>query len=106
MLSRLIPTTNSNLHFVLCDFGRLGTAYVETDPTKADRDTIIHNLTTGQYDHPLRVIAINPAAGWSRDVSEDIARAVLKTAERDHTSLSAGAREFVESQIGIVVADA
>src|SRR3984893_19263437 len=62
-----------DLHFVLCDFGALGTAYAETVPTEVDRDTIIRNMMSGEYDHPLHVIAVNPAKGWARDVSEDIA---------------------------------
>jgi hypothetical protein len=28
-----------DLHFVLCDYGRFGHAYVETDPTQADAST-------------------------------------------------------------------
>ena len=29
-------TPEQDLHFVLCDFGRSGQAYVETDPSQAD----------------------------------------------------------------------
>ena len=38
----LVPESrrDADLHFVLCDFGKLGQAYVETDPNEADRDTI------------------------------------------------------------------
>src|SRR5215475_3062489 len=38
-----------DLHFVLCDFGRYGRAYIETDPAKADASTIVRNLLQGQY---------------------------------------------------------
>jgi hypothetical protein len=48
----------------------------------------------------LRVIALNTAEGWSRDVSEDIARAVVAKALGDRTWLPVGTREFVERQTG------
>jgi hypothetical protein len=37
-------TPEQDLYFVLCDFGRSGQAYVETDPTQADASTIVRNL--------------------------------------------------------------
>ena len=55
------------------DFGRNGRAYLETDTAAADRETIIRNFISGQYETPVRVVAFNTAEGWSRDVSEDIA---------------------------------
>jgi hypothetical protein len=60
------------------------------DPREADRDTIVRNIIDGQYDRPLRVIALNPEEGWSRDVSEEIAKAVLAAASVDDRVLTAG----------------
>ena len=45
----LASSFDQDLHFVLCDFGRYGRAYVETDPAKADASTIVRNLLQGQY---------------------------------------------------------
>jgi hypothetical protein len=67
----LVP--EQDLHFVLCDFGRSGQSYVETDPTEADASTIVRNLLRGQYNRPVRVLALNVEEGWVRDVSEIIA---------------------------------
>jgi hypothetical protein len=100
MFPPVVPALDLELHFVLCDFGTLGTAYVETAPTEVDRDTIIRNMMTGEYDHPLHVIAVNPAKGWARDVSEDIARALIETAVRGGQSLPPGTQSFVERQLG------
>jgi hypothetical protein len=47
------------VHIVLNDFGPLGRAYVEADETDADEATIVENLLSGQYSHPVRVIAFN-----------------------------------------------
>ena len=88
----LSPASDQTLHFVLCDFGPFGAVYVETDPTQVDEHTIIQNIATGEYQHPLRVIACNPAEGWCRDASVQIAESV---AEVDHLT-SSSARAFAE----------
>ena len=56
----LVPSPDHDLHFVLCDFGKYGKTYIETDPCEADRDTIVRNMIDGQYDRPVRVIALKP----------------------------------------------
>jgi hypothetical protein len=63
-------TPEEDLHFVLCDFGPSGQAYVETDPCEADASTIVRNLLHGQYNRPVRVVALNVEEGWVRDVSQ------------------------------------
>jgi hypothetical protein len=54
------------VHIVLNDFGAMDRAYVETDEADADEATIVDYILSGQYSHPLRVIAFNTAEGWSR----------------------------------------
>jgi hypothetical protein len=91
----LVP--EQDLHFVLCDFGRSGQAYVETDPTEADASTVVRNLLQGQYDRPVRVLALNVEEGWVRDVSEIIAAKVQDMARHEELGLTAGTRAFVEA---------
>jgi hypothetical protein len=79
---------------VLNDFGQLGRAFVETDEAKADEQTVISNISSGEYSNPVRVVAFNTAEGWSRDVTEDIARALLEREARE-ADLSESARTFV-----------
>jgi hypothetical protein len=74
----LVPSLGHDLHFVLCDFGKNGHAFVETDPAYADRNTIISNLIAGEYERLLNVIAFNLAEVWACDVSESIAKAIMK----------------------------
>jgi hypothetical protein len=78
------PQHDVTVHIVVDDFGELGRAYRETDEAEADERTIIDDILTGQYSRPVRVVAFNTAEQWSRDVSEDIARAV---AERARTNV-------------------
>src|SRR5256714_12794708 len=86
-----------DLHFVLCDFGQSGQAYVEINPTQADASTIVRNLLDGQYNRPVRVLALNVEEGWVRDVSQIIAAKVQDVARREQQGLTAGTRAFVEA---------
>ena len=47
------------MYLVLEDFSS-GAAWRETDEDRTDYRTLISDLLTGQYDHPLRVVAIKP----------------------------------------------
>ena len=89
------------VYIVLNDFGPLGSAYVETDEAEADKATIVENILSGQYSHPVRVVALNTAEGWARDVTEDIARAVLSKANSEHRSIGIAAQEFLVRVLGV-----
>ena len=89
------PTFDVTIHIVLNDFGPLGRAYCETD--EADEKTVVENILSGQYSSPLQVVAFNIAEGWARDVTEDIAWAVLSLARRENRSIGKSAQEFLES---------
>jgi hypothetical protein len=89
-------------HFVpkLNDFGRYGRAYSETSEERADLETTITDLITGQYDRPVRVVAFNTAEGWSADVSEDIAREIMRRVDLAGDELSAALESFVDQHVG------
>jgi hypothetical protein len=65
---------SDTVYLVLEDFGTLGRAYRETPEDGADRETIVQNIVTGQYDKLLRIVAFNTIEGWSRDVTREIAQ--------------------------------
>lgn len=89
------------VHMVLNDFGPRGRAYIETDEANADEATIIENILSGQYSHPVRVVAFNTVEGWARDVTEDIAQAVLSKAQTEGRSVSIAAQEFLVRTLGV-----
>ena len=89
------------VYIVLNDFGPLGRAYVETDEAKADEATIIENILSGQYSHPVRVVAFNTAEGWACDVTEDIARAVWSKARSEYRPIGKAAQEFLARALGV-----
>jgi hypothetical protein len=78
-------TFDQDLHFVLCDFGRSG------------HSTIVRNLLDGQYNRPVRVMALNVEEGWVQDVSQVIAAKVRDVARRDGQGLTGGTRGFIEA---------
>lgn len=81
------------------DFGKAGWIYRETDDRESSLESVVDDLLTGQFQHPVRVVAFNASEGWSRDVSEDVAReAVRRVAERG-CSLAINSRQFIETYV-------
>ena len=50
----------------------------------------------GQYKEPVRVIAVNTAEGWSRDVSEDIADEIVRRCSMDGFDVPPFLEDFVD----------
>ncbi len=92
----LAPAFEEPTHVVLCDFGRQGLAYAETEPLTTEQN-IIQNMLHGQYDKPVQVVALRVSEGGARDVSEDSAHEVLERARAEEQSIPKGAREFIET---------
>jgi hypothetical protein len=84
---------------VLDDFGgRIGQAWRETGAEAARLETVIADLLDGQYSSPVRVVGFNTAEGWSRDVSEDVAREISRRCAEQARELPAYLQDFVERQ--------
>ncbi len=95
----LAPTHDTATYLVLDEFPD-ARIFRETDAAEAYRETVIEDIISGQYKKPIRVIAFNTAEGWSRDVTEDIAREIVDNGE----PLSGSARDFVERVSTLLVA--
>jgi hypothetical protein len=100
-MTRRLPERSDDItvYLVLNDNGKLGSAYVETDPAEADRERIIRNFVTGQYGNAVRVVAFNTAEGWSWDVSEDIARELLQRAIDADENLGKDTKRFIDRHV-------
>ena len=71
---RIVPYgADQTVYLVIDRFRGLGTVYRETEVERADLETIIADLMSGQFNDPIRVVAFNTLEHWSEDVSEDIA---------------------------------
>jgi hypothetical protein len=62
-----------------------------------ERGALLRYLLEGQYHAAIRIVAFNPAEGWSRDVTEDIA---YELAARSTGDLPEAIAEFIEDNIG------
>jgi hypothetical protein len=60
----------------------------------------VREVRRSVVDCPVRVVAFNTAEGWSRDVTEDIAREMIDRAHRAAEPLSKPAQAFVEWATG------
>ena len=60
---------------------------------------VVANMLAGEYDRPLEVVAFSVSEGWSRDVSEDIARLIVDRARSEGKTIPTGTRRFVEKQL-------
>jgi hypothetical protein len=85
---------------VRCDFEPLGQAYDETHPERADLETTITDLISGQFDNPVRLVAFNTAERWAEDVSQDIAREIMRRVGLTGDEVSESLEDFVELHIG------
>src|SRR4051812_22647213 len=95
----IVPGFDVDVYLVLDDFGQVGRSYREVDEELADKATLIRKLMEGQYNNPVRIIAFNTSEGWSRDVSEDIAREIQDKAAREGEELPPGLRDWIDWQI-------
>jgi hypothetical protein len=64
------------------------------------KPTTVSNILDGLYVRPVQVIAFNASAGWARDVTVDIALAVLKRAQMEHRLMGGSAHGFVVRALG------
>jgi hypothetical protein len=85
---------DTTVFIVLNDFGTVGSSYCETHEAQADEWVVITDIIDGQYSNPVRIVAFNTHQGWSRDVTEEIARKIIDL-NLQGTALSAPAVEFV-----------
>ena len=91
---------DQTVYLVVDHFGRLGTAYRETDVDQADLETVITDLMSGQFNDPLRVVAFNTAERWAQDVSRDIALEIQSRCDIDGHDVPETLRDFIDCYAG------
>jgi hypothetical protein len=71
-------------------------AWRETDVEHTDLEILIEHLLEGHYSNPVRIVAFNTAEGWSRDVSEEVARILSQRCAEQRRDLVFSVQEFVD----------
>ena len=86
--------------YIVLDETNGGNVYREVHQAEAGENNVIENIVQGKYLHPVRIVAFNVGRQWARDVTVDIAQAVLKHSRSRHQPLSPSAELFVETVLG------
>ena len=92
----IVPFGADETAYLVVDSFSNGTVYRETEIEKADLETVISDLLTGQYNRPLRVIAFNTLEHWSDDVSSDIAAEIQTRCDIDGVPVPEHLADFVQ----------
>jgi hypothetical protein len=91
---------DQTVYIVVNNFGKLGTAFAETDVAEADLETTINDLMPGQYSDPVRVVVLNAAEHWSEDASGDVTREILRRLDLADQQLPSSIRAVVDGHLG------
>jgi hypothetical protein len=96
----IVPSDDQNVYLVVDDLGRLGRVWRETDVEKTDLETVIQDLLEGQYNNPIGIFGFNPAEGWSKDVSHDVAHELRRRCDLQMCDVPSSIADFVERHEG------
>jgi hypothetical protein len=97
----LVPYgANQTVYLVIDRFAGLGAVYRETEVERADLETIISDLMSGQFNDPVRVVAFNTLEHWAQDVSKDVALEVQSRCDIDGHDVPEALEDFVDSYVG------
>jgi hypothetical protein len=99
--SSIVPNgADQTVYLVVDRLGRLGSVYRETEVERVDLETVITDLIAGQFNDPVRVVAINTLEHWAQDVSKDIAREIQSRCDMDGDDVPEALQDFVDSYVG------
>ena len=98
----LVPYgADQTVYLVIDRFGGgLSTVYRETEIERADLETVITDLMSGQFNDPVRVVAFNTLEHWAQDASRDIALEIQSRCDIDGHDVPETLRDFVGGYAG------
>ena len=96
----IVPGTPKDYCIVVNHYGRFGTAFAETDLNRANYETTIADLMSGQHADPLRVIMFNPETNRSEDVSHAIAQVILRRLGLGDRDVPSVLEDFIDCHAG------
>ena len=81
-------------------YGRFGTAFAETDLDRANYNSTVADLMSGQHCDPLRVIMFNPETNRSEDVSHAMAQEILRRLGLEGRNVPSVLEDFIDRHVG------
>ena len=95
-----VPYGADQTAYLLIDrFHGLG-VYRETEVERADLETIITDLMSGQFNDPVRIVAFDTLEHWSEDVSKDIALEIQSRSDINGHDVPETGQDVVDTQAG------
>ena len=70
------------------------------EPERADFETVVHDLLSGQFHDPVRVVAFNTLEHWSGNVPKDVAIEIQTRCDIEGVAVPEYLQDFVMSYIG------
>ena len=96
----IVPGAPEDYYIVLNDYGVHGPAFAETDLYRADLETTISDLMTGQHSDPLRVVMFSTVADRAEDVSHAIAQEVMRRLGLEGRNVPTELENFIDRHVG------
>ena len=96
----IVPAASEDYYLVVNHYGRYGTAFAETDLDRANYETTVADLISGQHSDPLHVIRFNPETNRSEDVSHGIAQEILRRLDLEARNVPSALEDFIDRQVG------
>ena len=91
---------DQTVYLVIDRFGGLGGVYRETEVERTDLETIVSDFISGQFNDPIRIVALNTLEHWSDDVSADIATEIQTRCDIEGVAVPEHIRDFVDTHAG------
>jgi hypothetical protein len=96
----IVPGAPEDFYIVINHYGRFGTAFAETGLDRADFETTIADLVTGQHCDPLRVVMFNTETDRAEDVSHAIAQEILRRLGLEGRNVPSELENFIDRHVG------
>jgi hypothetical protein len=92
---------DQTVYLIVDSFGSRNAVYREAEFERADLDTAIGDLLSGQFNNPVRVISYNTLEHWTEDVSAQIAAEIQSRCDIDGQPVPEHLKDFVASHGGL-----
>lgn len=89
---------DQTVYLVVDSFGSRAAVYREAEFERADAETVVADMLSGQFNNPVGVIAYNTLEHWTEDVSASVAAEIQSRCDMDGEPVPEHVRDFVKSR--------
>lgn len=96
----IVPAVPEDFYLVINRYGRFGTAFAETELDRANLETTISDLMTGQHSDPQQVVMLNPTTNRCDDVSGAVAQEIQRRLDLRGDDVPTELEDFIGRHAG------